>query len=128
MELIRKINTVHNTIFVYVFPVEHSSQAIAEWVITLLDKTNNRNEWINLENTTDSSDDGRDSIALQYEEGVLAIVNELKSRRIDSVITHINALGCRVSVSINIRSYILSIGLDKKDEDKIQQIEAMIYV
>ena len=66
MELIRKINTSHNVIFVYVFPAEHSSQSIAEWVIALLNKTNNRDEWINLENTTDSSDDGKDSISANH--------------------------------------------------------------
>lgn len=126
MELIRKINTAHNVIFVYSFPAEHSPQAIAEWVIDLLDKTDNRNEWINLDNTTDSSDDGKDSISLKYEEGVSAIVRELKSRRIDNILTHINVSGCRASVSITVRSYILSIGLDKNDEDKIQQIAALI--
>lgn len=126
MELIRKINTSHNVIFVYTFPAEHSSQAIAEWVIALLAKTDNRNEWINLENTTDSSDDGRDSISLRYDEGVPAIVRELKSRKIDNVLTHINVFDCRISVSITVRGYILSIGLDKKDEDKIQQIETLI--
>lgn len=123
MKRIKLIENRYCIIAMYELPIEHSVEGIVRWVMSLKNKVEEYDDWIFLEDNHNSNDDGKDSIALSMDSDIDAIVSEINNRSIDTVVTNLKVRDSDITININVRSFVASVGYDKKDRDYISLIE-----
>ncbi len=119
MKRIRVLSGKEIALYFYEFSLPQSIETAARWIAAIADET----EDITLVNNSDITEDGGSSCHLPPNGN---LVDAIKRRQANSLLTYFTLDECRVSVALHLQTYLVTVGIDKENRTLIDRVEAII--
>lgn len=121
MEYNKKIEKGDDVVLLYAFPGDHQPRSALKWLLSLVKDVEESGGCVLANNEEEKS------IFISLKKSQKSILEEISKKEIDFLLINLKLCDCMIVIAVNLKYYIISIGIEKKNEKKIGKIEDIIF-
>lgn len=121
MEYYKKIEKGDDIALLYHFPGDNQPRSALKWLLSLVKDVEESGGCVLTNNEEEKS------IFISLKKSQKSILEEISKREIDFLLINLKLCDCMIVIAVNLKYYIISIGIEKKNEKKIGKIEDIIF-